>query len=156
MRIRIFWIGKTRAQAIDTLVSDFLSRILHMVPCEIVEIPDVSRRRTLQGNDLRSAEAAEIARRLQKGCRLVVLDEKGTQFTSPGFARWLDAEISRGTKDLSFVIGGPEGIAKELTDRAHLNLSLGTMTWTHEMCRILLMEQIYRAFSILRNFPYHR
>jgi 23S rRNA (pseudouridine1915-N3)-methyltransferase len=138
------------------LITDYLSRIIHMVSCEIIEIPDVSRRRKLQGDQVRSAEAAEIARRLQKTSRLVVLDERGKQFTSPGFAQWLETEMSRGTKDISFVIGGPEGIESGIIDRADLKLSLGTMTWTHEMSRVLLIEQIYRAFSILRGLPYHK
>jgi 23S rRNA (pseudouridine1915-N3)-methyltransferase len=156
MRIRILWVGKTKEPAISALVADYVSRIRHLSACDIVEIQDIARKRRLQGAELLRAEGEEIAKRLPEGCRLVVLDEKGRQFASPAFARWLDTELMRGTREIFFVIGGSEGISGHLLNRADLKLSLGAMTWTHEMCRVLLAEQIYRAFTILHNLPYHK
>jgi 23S rRNA (pseudouridine1915-N3)-methyltransferase len=88
--------------------------------------------------------------------RLVALDERGVQFTSQGFARWLESEQNTGARSLTFVIGGPEGLSSVISSRANLILSIGKMTWTHEMCRVLLLEQVYRALCIMRNIPYHR
>lgn len=156
MRIRILWVGKTKEPAINALITDYVSRIRYLSACDIVEVPDIARKRRLQGAELLRAEGDAIAKRLSESCRLVVLDEKGRQFTSPAFARWFDAELTRGTREIAFVIGGSEGISDPLLNRADLKLSLGAMTWTHEMCRVLLAEQIYRAFAILRNLPYHK
>jgi 23S rRNA (pseudouridine1915-N3)-methyltransferase len=86
----------------------------------------------------------------------VVLEETGTQFSSVEFARWFEAEQIHSTREIAFVIGGQDGLSTQVSARAHLRLSLGKMTWTHEMCRALLLEQIYRAFCILRHIPYHK
>jgi 23S rRNA (pseudouridine1915-N3)-methyltransferase len=156
MRIKICWVGKTQNAPIKSLVSLYLGRLKHLIPVEIVEVPDLSKRRGLKGTALLIAEGAEIANSLNKDCCKVVLDERGTQFGSIDFARWLEAEQMRGTRELAFIIGGPDGVADGLSERADARLSLGKMTWTHEMVRVLLLEQIYRAMSILRNLPYHK
>ncbi|MBZ5498213.1 MAG: 23S rRNA (pseudouridine(1915)-N(3))-methyltransferase RlmH [Acidobacteriia bacterium] len=148
--------GKTQNAPIKSLVSDYLGRLSHLVPIETVEVPDLSKRRSLRGAPLLAAEGEEFARALTPDCRKVVLDERGTQFSSPEFARWLEAAQVRGTKEIAFIIGGPDGVDGALLEQAHLRLSLGKMTWTHEMARVLLLEQIYRALSILRNIPYHK
>ncbi len=156
MRIKVCWLGKTQNTHIKSLTMDYLGRLNHLHPIEIVEVPDLSRRRRLQGAVLRAAEAAELESALSRDCRKVVLDERGTQFSSQEFARWLEAEQVHGVRELGFIIGGPEGFDRAFSERAHLLLSLGKMTWTHEMTRVLLLEQLYRALSILRNIPYHK
>ena len=103
-----------------------------------------------------AAEGEELAKHLPDHGRIVALDERGVQYTSSAFARWLESEQNRGTRLVTFVIGGPEGLSPVISGRAHLILSLGKMTWTHEMCRVLLMEQVYRALCITRGIPYHR
>jgi 23S rRNA (pseudouridine1915-N3)-methyltransferase len=127
-----------------------------MIPIEIVEVRDLSKRRGLKGRALLAAEGAAITRALAHGCCSVVLDERGTQFSSPEFSRWLEARQARGIREIAFIVGGPEGIDRTLSEQAHLRLSLGKMTWTHEMARLLLLEQVYRALSISRNIPYHK
>ena len=156
MRIRIIWIGKTKNLPIRTLSADYLERIRCLVPCEVFETRDISKARGLRGADLLMAEGTEIARFLPKACRTIVLDELGTQLASVEFARWFETEQNRGTRELAFIIGGPEGLSQQISGGAYLRLSLGKMTWTHEMCRVLLLEQIYRAYSILQKIPYHR
>lgn len=156
MQINIFWVGKTKNSSIRALSADYLERLRHLVPCKVVEIRDLSRGRGLQGNRLAEAEGNEISRFLSDSCRLVALDENGTEFTSPGFARWFESEQNRGTKEIACIIGGVAGLSAAICEQAHLTLSLGKMTWTHEMCRALLLEQIYRAFCILRRIPYHK
>jgi len=139
-----------------SLLSDYLDRIRHFVPCEVVETRDISKGRTLDSAGLVESEGEELGRHLPEHGRVVALNENGNQFTSPEFARWLDAEQNRGTRMLTFVIGGPEGLSTMVTDKAHLILSMGRMTWTHEMCRVLLLEQVYRALCIVRRIPYHK
>jgi len=156
MRIRICWVGKTQTAPIKSLLSTYLARLKHFAPIETVELPDLSRRRGLKGAALLAAEGAELARVIGRESRNVVLDERGKEFSSPEFASWFAAEQLRGTREIVFIIGGPEGVARALLEQAHLRLSLGRMTWPHELARVLLAEQIYRAWSILRNLPYHK
>jgi 23S rRNA (pseudouridine1915-N3)-methyltransferase len=156
MRIRFLWVGKTKNSSVKSLLSDYTERIRHLVPCEVVETRDLSKRRSLPAAELIENEGRELERMLPQAGRLVALDEKGTQLTSQGFARWLESEQNTGARILTFVIGGPDGLSPVISGRAHLVLSLGKMTWTHEMCRVLLAEQVYRALCIVRNIPYHR
>jgi 23S rRNA (pseudouridine1915-N3)-methyltransferase len=156
MHIRFLWVGKTKNSSIKALLSDYVDRIGHLVRCDVIETRDLSKRRSLPATELIANEGKELAKALPQSGRVVALDEKGAQFTSQGFARWLEAQGNSGARSLNFVIGGPEGLSPMISHRAHLILSMGKMTWTHEMCRVLLAEQIYRALCIMRNIPYHR
>jgi 23S rRNA (pseudouridine1915-N3)-methyltransferase len=156
MHIKLLWVGKTKNTQIKSLASDYLARIRCMVPCSLVETRDLTKRSSLRGAELIAREGAELAKHLPEGGRLVALDEKGIQFTSPDFARWLELEQNSGARVITFVIGGPEGLSREISERAHVVLSLGKMTWTHEICRLLLLEQVYRALCIMRRIPYHK
>ena len=156
MQLKILWIGKTKNASIRALSEDYLGRLRHFFPCEVAEIRDASRVRGLRGSDLLVAEAQEIAKMLPAGCKTVVLDSSGEEMSSPDFANWMGSELNRGTRALAFVIGSPSGIHATIRDGAQLRISLGRMTWTHEMCRVLLLEQLYRAACILRNIPYHK
>ena len=156
MRISACWVGKTQSAHLRSLLSEYLERMNHLATVVVAEVPDLSKRRGLRGTALLSAERAEIDRALPQGCQKVLLDERGKQFSSPEFARWLESEQIRGTREIAFIIGGPGGVDPMLSKKAYLRLSLGHMTWTHEMARVLLFEQLYRALTILRNIPYHK
>jgi 23S rRNA (pseudouridine1915-N3)-methyltransferase len=156
MLIKFLWVGKTKNAAIKSLLSDYLERIRHWVPCEVIETRDLSKRRSLRDAKLVAGEGEELARYIPEYGRLVALDETGTQFTSGDFARWLESEQNGGARAITFVIGGPEGLSRMISSRAHITLSMGRMTWTHDMCRVLLLEQVYRALCILRKIPYHK
>jgi 23S rRNA (pseudouridine1915-N3)-methyltransferase len=156
MVVKVLWMGRTRNPSLEALVADYEDRIRRLIPLQIIELPDLSRKQGLRGKDLKEAEGRKIRESLSARGRLVALDEGGTEFTSGDFARWFQSEENRSTQAIQFVVGGPEGLSDEVLARANLKLSLGIMTWTHEMCRALLMEQIYRAQCILRNIPYHR
>lgn len=156
MQIKFLWVGKTKNSSMRSLVSDYLERIRHLVPCEVIETRELAKRRSLSVAELVAEEGKELARHIPESGRVVVLDETGKQFTSEAFAGWLAAEQNTGARVLTFVIGGPEGLNPMISGRANLILSMGKMTWTHEMCRVLLLEQVYRALCILRNIPYHR
>lgn len=156
MRIKIVWVGKTRNPQLGALILDYLTRVRHLIPCEIAEARDQARGRSLKGDELVAAQATHLMKLLEGSSRIVVLDERGKQFSSTEFARWFEVEQNRGVRETTFVIGGPDGVGSSIVERAHLKLSLGTMTWTHEICRVLLLEQIYRALCILKNIPYHK
>jgi 23S rRNA (pseudouridine1915-N3)-methyltransferase len=156
MQIKFLWIGKTKNSAIKLLVSDYVERIRHLVPCDVIEARDLSKRASFRTADLIEAEGEELLRHIPAGGRLVALDETGSQFASLEFARWLESEQNRGARAITFVVGGHEGLSRMISGRSSLILSLGKMTWTHEMCRVLLLEQTYRALCILRNIPYHK
>jgi 23S rRNA (pseudouridine1915-N3)-methyltransferase len=156
MLIKFLWVGKTRNSSIKSLVSDYLERIRHLVPCEVIETRDLSKRRALRAAELVEDEGKELARHIPESDRLVALDEAGRQYASRDFARWLENEQNSGARVITFVIGGPEGLSRAISSRAHVTLSMGKMTWTHEMCRVLLLEQVYRALCIMRRIPYHK
>lgn len=156
MQVKFLWVGKTKSPVLKSLLLDYVERIRRLAPCEVIETRDLSKRQSLRPADLIEAEGEELARHLPENGRLVALDETGSQFTSRDFAQWFESEQNRGARVLTFVIGGPEGLSRKISGKANLVLSLGKMTWTHEMCRILLAEQIYRALCILRNIPYHK
>jgi 23S rRNA (pseudouridine1915-N3)-methyltransferase len=156
MQIKLIWVGKTKSSPIRSLALDYLERIRRLNACEIIEARDISKRRQLRGAELIEAEGRELLRHVPENSRVVSLDETGTQFTSRDFARWLESEQNGGIRVVTFLIGGPEGLSRKVSSRAHLMLSMGKMTWTHEMCRVLLLEQIYRAMCILHNIPYHK
>lgn len=156
MRLRFLWVGKTKNSYIKGLATDYLGRIRHMVPCEVIETRDLTRKRSLTAAALVEGEAEEFARHLTASGKVVALDEKGTQLSSSGFSRWIQSEFNSGGRSITFVIGGPEGLSSKITERADMVLSIGKMTWTHEMCRALLLEQVYRALCILRGIPYHK
>ena len=156
MDVRLIWVGKTKNSSIRTLLQDYVTRIRHLISCEIIEIRDSTRRMSKDGDKVLAAEGADIQSRLGRDSRVVALDERGTEFASTQLARWLQEEQNTGRKEIVFVIGGPGGLSPTVFERAHLRLSLGKMTWPHELCRVLLLEQLYRALSILHNIPYHK
>jgi 23S rRNA (pseudouridine1915-N3)-methyltransferase len=156
MRIKFLWVGKTKNSFIRSLLADYLERICHFVPCEIVETRDISKIKTFRPSELVTAEGEGLSKQIPDSGRLIALDEKGTQYTSNDFAHWLESEQNSGARVITFVIGGAEGLSRNITSRAHMILSMGKMTWTHEMCRMLLLEQVYRALCIMRRIPYHK
>jgi len=156
MRLKILWVGKTRNPSLAVLARDYLERIGRLAPIEVVEVRDASRAKGSPGGKAAESEAASLEKSLVRDAVVVALDEGGREMSSPDFARWLGGTGNTGAREIDFIIGGPDGLAPRLRQRADHVLSLGRMTWTHEMSRVLLLEQIFRSLCILRNIPYHR
>jgi len=156
MKLKVIWIGRTKSSPIKVMTADYLERIRRMMPCEILEIRDPSKGRTLRAAERIQLEGEEIARQLPAAALIVALDETGKQYSSEEFACRLESEQNNGTREIAFIVGGPDGLSRDVADRAPMVLSLGKMTWTHEMCRALLLEQLYRALCILHKIPYHK
>lgn len=144
MKLQIAWIGKTKEPAIRELTAEYLKRIARFLPAESHEVS--CEPALLQLTSKAAGRTAPV---------LVLLDARGRQFTSEEFAELLRAQQDRGTQNLFFAVGPADGFSDEARHSADLILSFGKMTLAHELARIVLLEQIYRAFTILKGHPYH-
>lgn len=143
MRLKVAWIGKTKEAAIQSLTSEYVKRISRYVSCETVEAPSES---ALLNTLKKSSRIAPV---------LVALDSRGRQFSSEELSKFIDQHQDRGTQELVFAIGPADGWSENVHSQAVLLLSLGKMTLPHELARVVTLEQIYRAYTILKNHPYH-
>jgi 23S rRNA (pseudouridine1915-N3)-methyltransferase len=155
MKIVLLMVGKTDNTLYLQAVDDYKRRVSHYLPFELSVIPDLKNSRTLSQSQQKEKEGELILRALQPGDCCVLLDEKGKEYTSEGFASYLENKMHTVHKRLVFVIGGPYGFSREVYEAASESLSLSRMTFSHQMIRLLFIEQLYRALTILRNEPYH-
>ena len=154
MRITLLVVGKTTDAHLQTLISEYQQRLTHYVPFEFVVIPDVKNAKSLSEEQLKTAEGEAILARLTPSMEVILLDEHGREFRSIEYADWLQKKMGSG-RDLTLVIGGAYGFSPAVYQRANGKLSLSQMTFSHQMIRLMAIEQIYRAMTILRNEPYH-
>ncbi|HEY3309519.1 MAG TPA: 23S rRNA (pseudouridine(1915)-N(3))-methyltransferase RlmH [Desulfuromonadaceae bacterium] len=151
MRLRVLWVGKSREEWVKESVADYSGRIRRYNPFELGEVRD---EKGALAEEMRRRECERLDKLIPGGATLVLLDERGEQMDSPGLASFIGRQRDTGTGDLVFAIGGAYGFSEEFRRRGRL-LSLSRMTFTHQMVRVFLLEQIYRAFTILNNEPYH-
>lgn len=154
MRITLIESGKTRDPFIREGVEQFRKRVVHYVPFRIETIPDLKNTRNLTMKEVQNQEAALMLKRIKSTDYLVLLDERGQEHTSISFAEYLNS-LEGQVKQLVFVIGGPYGFSEEVYRRANARLSLSKLTFSHQLVRVLFMEQLYRAYTILKGDPYH-
>ncbi|HWO01421.1 MAG TPA: 23S rRNA (pseudouridine(1915)-N(3))-methyltransferase RlmH [Blastocatellia bacterium] len=155
MKLRFVWIGKTKRLPIRELVREYLERVSRFAPAEVTELRD----RNEVGSDPRviiDKEGADILGRTTDDPFVVVLDERGRQLDSIKLAELIERHRLNGTKQMTFVLGGHTGVSDLVRQRADLVLSLSRMTLTHELARVLLIEQVYRAFTIIHDLPYQK
>ncbi|MDE6832540.1 MAG: 23S rRNA (pseudouridine(1915)-N(3))-methyltransferase RlmH [Muribaculaceae bacterium] len=155
MKIQLLVIGKTSADYISKGTDLYLNRLSHYIPTEIKVLPDIKNTRKLTEEQQKTAEGEEFLNALQGGDYVVLLDERGKEFTSREFSTFIQQKMNTVSRNLVFIIGGPYGFSKAVYDRADSLLSLSRMTFSHEMVRLFFIEQIYRAMTILRGEPYH-
>lgn len=154
MKIQLFLTGKTNDPRLQSLIDDYQQRLKHYVPFELVVLPDLKNAKALTEEQIKAAEGEAILARLTPAMDVILLDEHGREFRSIEFADYLQKKMSSG-RDLALVIGGPYGFSQAVYERANGKLSLSQMTFSHQMIRIMAIEQIYRAMTILRGEPYH-
>ncbi len=158
MRIRLVWEGKTKNPELRALEADYTARIGHFGELVVEELnPRAGDERGKRGQTGGKLSPAE--RRLQEkvaGSTRVMLDAGGREWTSQEFADWLGGQAVGGAREICFLVGGPDGFSSAFKKQADLLLSLSRLTLTHDWARVLLLEQIYRAFTILRGYPYSR
>ena len=154
MRIRILFAGKTKDLHLRAIQQDLAARIEHFTPLSLEELPALRGVSQSRKAGLTSAEQAVLEK--LRGATKILLDERGRERTSQEFAEWLGQEALRGSRELAFLIGGPDGFSAAFREEAGVLLALSRMTLTHDWARTLLLEQIYRGFTILRGYPYPR
>lgn len=155
MKIRLITVGKTVEPYIRTGLELYCGRIKHYISFEMEEIPDIRQTASLSQAQIKQKEGLAILKAVRPGECVILLDEKGKTFSSLEWARELENRMTHLSKDLTFVIGGPYGFSDEVYDRAEGKLSLSRMTFSHQMVRLIFVEQIYRAMTIIKGEPYH-
>ena len=155
MKITLLTVGKTDVKWVGDGLDLYVSRLVHYVPFQVREIPELKNVSALDKVQIKSREGALILKSLRPSDEVVLLDEGGREFRSVDFAAWLEERMSRGSRDLVFVVGGAYGFSPEVYARADSRLSLSKMTFSHQMVRTIFAEQLYRAFTIMRGEPYH-
>jgi 23S rRNA (pseudouridine1915-N3)-methyltransferase len=152
MRIRIVWTGKTRDARLRALIDDYAERLSHFVRCEVTELRELGRT-DKAGID---KETKRISDALRPGSITVLLDPEGAEWTSQQLSAQVQSWEGNGIKEVAFVLGGPTGLASDFKCRADKRWSLSRLTLTHEMARVLLFEQLYRAYTIIHGLPYQK
>ena len=150
MKFRFVWIGKTKDKNYRELQDEYLKRLSHFVKCEVIEIRDSAPHET------KEIEGKRILDKLNQSSFVCLLDVLGRKISSHELANEVEKWQNAGTKEIAFVIGGADGISTEVASRADNMLSLSFLTFTHEMARVIVMEQLYRAYTIIKGFPYQK
>lgn len=155
MKIGLIVIGKTDTRYLVEAIDEYKKRLTHYIPFEMEVIPDIKNAKNLSEAQQKEKEGELILKATRPGDYLVLLDEKGTEFTSLRFADYLEKKTHTVGKRLVFVVGGPYGFSEAVYKAAAEKISLSKMTFSHQMIRLIFIEQIYRAMTILHNEPYH-
>lgn len=155
MTIKLLAIGKTDNKSLQTLIDDYQKRLNFYITFNLQIITDLKKTKNLSEAVQKQKEGELILNTLSNTDVLILLDEHGKQIDSVGFAEYLQKHMNSGIKQLVFVIGGPYGFSEDVYRKAQGKLSLSKMTFSHQMVRLFVVEQLYRGFTILRNEPYH-
>ncbi|MBO7112136.1 MAG: 23S rRNA (pseudouridine(1915)-N(3))-methyltransferase RlmH [Bacteroidaceae bacterium] len=155
MKILLIVVGKTDQPWLVTGISQYTERLTHFSQFEMQVIPDLKNTKNMDEAVQKVREGELILKLLQPSDDVWLLDDKGREMSSPEMAQWLEKRMAQSTKRLVFIIGGPYGFSADVYNRVPGRLSLSRMTFSHQMVRLIFVEQLYRAFSILNNLPYH-
>ena len=155
MKIKLLSTGKTEEKYLKEGIELYCKKIIHYFPFEYEELPAIKQTKNLSFNEQKKREGEVILKKLSPTDTVVLLDEAGTQYSSVNFSGFLQQKMLQGNKQLVFVIGGAYGFSQEVYARKDTIISLSSMTFSHQMVRLIFLEQLYRAASILKNEPYH-
>lgn len=155
MKIKLLCVGKSGNAALQHLIGEYEKRLRFYIPFEREILPDTKRTGGTDNQRQKESEGRAILKRLKPGDVPVLLDERGKSYTSAGFSVYLQKKMNAGIKRLVFVTGGAYGFSGEVYEKAQETISLSKMTFPHQLVRLFFMEQLYRAFTILNNEPYH-
>lgn len=154
MKFTLLVVGKTTDVRLQTMIEDYQQRLKHYIPFDIIVIPELRNAKALSEAQQKEQEGMEILHRITPATDLILLDEHGQERRSIEYAQWIQKKMAAG-RDIIFVIGGPYGFSPAVYERANNKISLSQMTFSHQMIRLLFVEQLYRAMTILRGEPYH-
>ncbi len=155
MKVAFWMIGKTSFPFITEGIQVYEKRLKHFLKLESQIFPDIKKAGTLSPNQLKEKEGAQFLNKILPTDTLILLDERGKEMDSKKFAAFVDQQFQHSSKRIVFVIGGAFGFSDDIKNRANHLLSLSKMTYSHQIIRVIFMEQLYRAMTILRNLPYH-
>ena len=155
MQITLMTIGKTDSKQLEQMIAVYQNRLKHYIRFDINIIPDLKNRKTLSEAQQKLKEGELLLNQIKSSDTLILLDEKGKTYSSLEFANFLQKKMNSGIKNLVFLIGGPYGFSEPVYQRANGKISLSSMTFSHQMVRLFVVEQLYRGFTILKNEPYH-
>lgn len=155
MKITLLVVGRTVEKHYITAINDYIDRTRHFIPFEMEVIPELKNTKNLTMDQQKDKEGELIAKAFQAGDVIVLLDEYGKEYRSLDFAYWVEKKMANVNKRLVFVIGGPYGFSQKIYQMAHEKISLSKMTFSHQMVRLIFVEQLYRAMTILNGGPYH-
>ena len=155
MKITLLTVGKTDRDWVKQGLDLYMSRLKHYIPFTLTEIPELKNVSSLSESQIKTKEGELILKQLRPSDDVILLDEKGKQYSSIEFSRLIQDKMTYSGRDIVFVIGGAYGFAPEVYDRASSKISLSKMTFSHQMVRTIFVEQVYRAFTIMKGEPYH-
>ena len=154
MKTALILVGKTNDTHLQAIISDYAERITHYMPFEIIVIPELKNTKSLSEEQQKVREGEQIMKQLTAQDTVILLDERGKQYRSLEFAKWIEKQQLTARR-LVFVIGGPYGFSSTIYDRANGKISLSMMTFSHQLVRTIFTEQLYRACTIIKGEPYH-
>lgn len=155
MKITLLTVGKTDKEWVKNGLDIYASRLKHYIPFALVEIPELKNVSSLSKEQIKIREGELILKNIRPSDDLILLDERGKEYSSMELAKVIQDKISYAGKDMVFVIGGAYGFSEAVYARANSKLSLSRMTFSHQMVRTIFVEQLYRAFTIIKGEPYH-
>ena len=155
MKVALVLVGKTVNKHFVELIDEYAGRVKHYIGFDIITIPELKNTKSLSADQQKQQEGELILKQMQAGDHVVLLDEHGKEFRSVEFSSYMEQKMQTVNKRLVFVIGGPYGFSQEVYGRANEKLSLSKMTFSHQMVRLIFVEQLYRAMTIMRGEPYH-
>lgn len=155
MNIKLIVVGKNEQKYLKEALDIYIKRLTHYINFEIVVLPDVKNAKNMSVSELKDKEAELILKHSAKADKVVLLDEKGKEFSSVEFSKYIEKQMNASLKTLAFVVGGAFGFSEKVYSQANEKLSISKMTFSHQMIRLLFVEQLYRAFTIIKGEPYH-
>jgi 23S rRNA (pseudouridine1915-N3)-methyltransferase len=155
VKITLLTIGKTEEKYLKEGIEKYLKRLKHYISFQIIELPELKNTKHLSEDQQKEKEAELIFKNISPSDHLILLDEKGSEFSSAQFSGFLNKKMLGSVQHVVFLIGGPYGFSSKVYSRANDKVSLSRMTFSHQMIRLFFVEQLYRAFTILKGEPYH-
>ena len=155
MKIKLIVVGKSAFDFVKEGEDVYEKRLIHYLPFEKLVLPDIKNPKNLSVDELKKKEGELILSKITNQDFLVLMDENGSYFSSVKFSEWLNQKLNEGARSLVFVIGGAFGFSKEVYERSNYLISLSKMTFSHQLVRVIFLEQLYRAQTILKGEPYH-
>lgn len=155
MKVVLMSVGKTDDTSFAQIIDTYKNRLKFYISFELEYIPDLKKTKNLSQKEQKTLEGKTILNRIHSSDHIVLLDDKGIQYSSLDFAQFIEKRTHYVSKRIVFIIGGPYGFSEEIYNRANEKISLSKMTFTHQMVRLVFIEQLYRAMTILNNEPYH-